>query len=496
MDVQEIYNDPIISKKRLGTDESPFRETTESILIERNHALLSEIPNRFTKVRVSGTSGFFYEIKNKELTTNTFRVDYTNGVVYFHESANGKTLTFKYLGEGAFYFPDSRIYLTGENQEGTARDKFADIDRGILEQRNRVDTLIRENPQPSEIVDIRVDYNGIVFNTARDRINSEQQKIEEAYEDAHGIIYNSLKERIDALQIVTGNDIDDITGKLTELESFISLVPGQIELKVSETRSDLEGQITSLSSTLTLVSEGIELKVSKDDVISSINLSSEGVRIDGNKHHITGETTIDNGVIKNAHIDSLNASKINAGTINTSLITIKDDNSNVQLNSSGILINKGAITIKGADGREFIANGMPKFEFSVFPVDPPYRSTNVVPYGTGWLQTESTTDQSINYYSFRHMGRYLKVYVLGGLSRAAYGNGAVSVNFIGTPSKQGIHVQKLVTNSYDDPDLNGHTLTIDMGVPTYEVGGFYVYIRTSRADNAMRVRIMRIWQEG
>ena len=53
------------------------------------------------------------------------------------------------------------------------------------------------------------------------------------------------------------------------------------------------------------------------NIITQINLSKEGVLIDGAKNHITGQTTIDNAVIKSGHIDSLDAGKINATTLST-----------------------------------------------------------------------------------------------------------------------------------------------------------------------------------
>lgn len=94
------------------------------------------------------------------------------------------------------------------------------------------------------------------------------------------------------------------------------------------------------------------------NILSQINLSTEGVLIQGKKVQITGETYIQNGVIKTAHIAdlsvsgakianasissakiiSLDASKITAGTINTSLINIiaTSGNKRVQLTGSGL----------------------------------------------------------------------------------------------------------------------------------------------------------------
>ncbi|KYC72287.1 hypothetical protein [Heyndrickxia coagulans] len=66
--------------------------------------------------------------------------------------------------------------------------------------------------------------------------------------------------------------------------------------------------------------------VSKNDVINQINVSTEGILIDGRKVHITGKTTIDNAVIKDAMIDSISANKLTAGTIDANVITVKNIN--------------------------------------------------------------------------------------------------------------------------------------------------------------------------
>lgn len=59
------------------------------------------------------------------------------------------------------------------------------------------------------------------------------------------------------------------------------------------------------SSQFTQLSTDINLKVSKGDVINQINVGTESILIAGNKLNITAQTTIDNAVIKTAHIVDL-----------------------------------------------------------------------------------------------------------------------------------------------------------------------------------------------
>lgn len=82
----------------------------------------------------------------------------------------------------------------------------------------------------------------------------------------------------------------------------------------------------------------IALRVKSDDIINQINISKEGVLIDGNKVHITGDTVFDKGVIVSSYIgdkqvvgtkiadgaietDKLAANSVTAGKIATNAVT-------------------------------------------------------------------------------------------------------------------------------------------------------------------------------
>lgn len=71
---------------------------------------------------------------------------------------------------------------------------------------------------------------------------------------------------------------------------------------------------------------------SNGDVLNSINLLANGTnRIDGRLTHITGQTKIDNAVIKDGMIANLNADKITGGTIDAGQINV------INVNASNIL---------------------------------------------------------------------------------------------------------------------------------------------------------------
>ncbi|PKX53870.1 hypothetical protein BIS21_01825 [Lactiplantibacillus plantarum] len=140
------------------------------------------------------------------------------------------------------------------------------------------------------------------------------------------------------------------------------------------------------SGEIQVTSDNINLKVSKDGVVNAINVSTEGTAIYGNKLHITAATYIDNAVIKDAMIESINATKIRTGTldadkvdvihlnannitagiINGSNLTINLDTGNVEFqkgrvhsadNAIDINIDNKYISVANKDNRVFISGG-------------------------------------------------------------------------------------------------------------------------------------------
>jgi phage minor structural protein len=68
---------------------------------------------------------------------------------------------------------------------------------------------------------------------------------------------------------------------------------------------------------------------SAGDLISGLNLGANGVnRLDGRLTHITGQTLIDNAVIKSAMIESVLADKVTTGTLNAANVNIVNLNAN------------------------------------------------------------------------------------------------------------------------------------------------------------------------
>lgn len=163
---------------------------------------------------------------------------------------------------------------------------------------------------------------------------------------------------------------------------------GESTLYFGEVKLEKGGRYTPWEQTAELseivqTREMINLRVQKGDVVNQINISPESILIAGQKVHITGQTSIDNAVIKDAMIANVTADKITAGTLNAANVnvinlnannittgTIKGANLSINLNTGEILFQKGSIkstngnlNIDINDGSMAVLNGQDGFYF-------------------------------------------------------------------------------------------------------------------------------------
>ena len=102
--------------------------------------------------------------------------------------------------------------------------------------------------------------------------------------------------------------------------------PSQFDDAFAETKA-VRTQVTQLAG-----SWAVRNLNSNGDVLNSINVLADGTnRIDGRLTHITGQTKIDNAVIKDGMIANLNADKIVGGTIDASQVNV------INVNASNVL---------------------------------------------------------------------------------------------------------------------------------------------------------------
>lgn len=162
--------------------------------------------------------------------------------------------------------------------------------------------------------DVLLIYQG-VRNEVKDGDNFDFSEVYLVEGDKIGDWQPAPEDAIASITNING-EITSLVTKTDGLEtnfSQISQTVDEIQLTVGD-KAD-KSQITQLQ-------DQINLRVEKNDVINQINVSTEGIIIDGAKVQITGKTYIEDAVIKDAMIADLSASKLTAGVIDASKINV------------------------------------------------------------------------------------------------------------------------------------------------------------------------------
>lgn len=178
-----------------------------------------------------------------------------------------------------------------------------------------------------ELVDISTSWNRyeIVFNLPSENVGQIA-----FHTGGYGATY--FHGQVRRVKLEKGNKatdyspaIEDTDARITSAESEISTLAGEVKLRATKTSVDsLAGKMANAESTIDLLHNNIKLKVDEDGVIASINVSPEGIRIDGNRHHITGQTLIDDAVIGTAAIADMAVTRAKLGTAVVGTAQIED----------------------------------------------------------------------------------------------------------------------------------------------------------------------------
>lgn len=172
----------------------------------------------------------------------------------------------------------------------------------------------------------------------------------------------------------------------------------------------------------------------------------------------------------------------------------------VKLTSAGLYIAKGAITIERPDGAKIINNGMSVFDVNIQGIHlPMFHSPAVEQVQKGysvWMRSRQSQAVDYNQYYFKRDGRYLKV-----LFRLLAGGGAgedpANTAYLEI-HKGGEVVATASTRVYDEMDpsvINGSTLTVDMGVPTFQRDTFQIRMRSDVDGANVFALVCAHWME-
>ena len=142
---------------------------------------------------------------------------------------------------------------------------------------------------------------------------------------------NGLEEHSSSIQ-QNANSISAVVKRVTTVEGEVTAHGTAI----NQTADNITAVVTELNkkpadcnySSISMLQDDILLTVKKDGVINAINVSTEGIVIDGKKVHITGDTVFDNNVIVGGMIaansiamEHLKANSISSAKIQANAIT-------------------------------------------------------------------------------------------------------------------------------------------------------------------------------
>lgn len=176
-----------------------------------------------------------------------------------------------------------------------------------------------------------------------------------------------------------------VTNANKNISTRITQLEGSIDSKVADGIKGVNSQITQLTNSIDLkVSQGLK-SLNGQEIISRINLSPEGTRIDGKLLHVTGKAKFDDDIITSKmlqakavtadklKVDSLssitaNVGTLTGGTITGSTITGSTIIGTTMKNASGTFSVSSEGVIKGAtiDAQSFRKSG---FEITALKVE-------------------------------------------------------------------------------------------------------------------------------
>ena len=217
----------------------------------------------------------------------------------------------------------------------TALAKRVTVNEGAISTNT---SSIEQNADSITSVVRRVDTAEGTLKTHGTAIQQNANSISTIAMDVKGnasAIEQNAKSITDIVEDVRGNkasiqaNADNITSIVTKVDKQGSQINSQGSAIVQNANS-ITSVVTELNkkpsdcnySSINQLQDDILLRVKKDGVINAINVSTEGIVIDGNKVHITGDTVFDNNVIVGGMIaaDSIALEHLKANSVSSAKI--------------------------------------------------------------------------------------------------------------------------------------------------------------------------------
>ena len=426
--------DPIYLFKRAGTEDDPFLFLIDKGHVSKGFYVLKEIPSYKFGVKVFYNGQEMQEVASDEILENQYRVDYSVGVLYFHESMNGKEVTAEYYGMGFVNIPTHRIRMPGGEDDPveTLQDALNRVDDAInvLGEVGELSFKGEFNPTEEYKKWNFVTYNGKTYVAIRNSVGIEPTNREYWRLVSSGVGFAGIfdeEKSYSINDIVTDTQkknmyiskIDNNTSPLSDsnhweliltLDDTVDNMVAIIDQKIAELNSfkqqlidaDRQRDLNEEERNATLNDALAQLQLFKEDLIEDENerksnealrKSAELLRVQSEQTRINNESErIQNESIRNMQEqtrEQLFASMMNSNqealdSIDNSLQKVDNAlNSVAQLESQVQLI---------SDNAQLTLNQIDNFEhYGEYNEDIEYKKNNIVTYnGSSYIAIQNS----------------------------------------------------------------------------------------------------------
>lgn len=126
--------DPIYLFKRAGTEEDPFLFLIDKGHVIKNFYVLKEIPSHTHSFKITDSSGNeLTQVTHDNPSEGEYRVDYSQGIVFFGGNMDGEEITAEYYGKGFVHIPATRVRMVdgSDNPMESLQDALNRVADGV-----------------------------------------------------------------------------------------------------------------------------------------------------------------------------------------------------------------------------------------------------------------------------------------------------------------------------------------------------------------------------
>lgn len=296
----------------------------------------------------------------------------------------------------------------------------------------------------------------------------------------------------------------------SNLQSAIQNINGLLEGRVKLPFNALDEAVKSATQALKSAETELEfnngiLAIDPNNPNNIVIFNSAGIGIsnDGGNTFITAMTGA--GIV---------ADVITSGALRTNNVTIvgednyffwdgnslqaidpNDIGKYVKLDSSGLYIARGALTIERPDGFVVMNDGIQRRTAGAFTPTPSFRSPQLVEVSRLWRNDNDDTEwRDIEVYYFNHISRYIVLHIDGYVETNDFGARTEVRALRFAPGNPVLAQVSMTSQDSNNPDAK--QMIIDFGVPDGNVKGVIVQMRSSSPLKHSNARIRYFALEG